>query len=239
MLPPPPRVLLILGTDASGKDHVADFLIRRWAAAGVSVEKREGRLSASPADPRPGTERKGALNHAMEALFLRCLPWIRWLLRRVLPRLLAHDVRRFVVRKQAVIVVSQTDLRLAAFLDSEFPAPPSASRPWQESLRRLAAVPGLRVLLLRVSGPVRERRIRHRVAAGVSDPFDRLLLSDAPRARRFDDCLGRLATGVLQARVIENNDLDEEDLERAVAQALTGPPPDGGSARPEPHTAVG
>jgi hypothetical protein len=43
MLPPPPPVLLILGTDAAGKDYVADFLICRWQAAGDVVEKRAGR----------------------------------------------------------------------------------------------------------------------------------------------------------------------------------------------------
>lgn len=40
MLPPPPPVLLVLGTDAAGKDYVADFLIRRWQALGYSLEKR-------------------------------------------------------------------------------------------------------------------------------------------------------------------------------------------------------
>jgi len=219
MLPPPPRVLLILGTDASGKDHVADGLIGRWEQMGFPVEKREGRLSARPGDRRPSTERKGLLNHALEWLFLRSLPWIRWLLRWVLPRLLAADVRRFHAREPAV-VVSQTDLRLAAFLDSEFDSPTPSSPRWQEALRRLAALPDLRVLLLRVSGPVRERRIRHRVATGVSDPFDRLLLADPARARRFDECLTRLATEALGAGVIENNDLDARALEAAVARAL-------------------
>ena len=33
MLPPPSPVLLILGTDAAGKDYVANFLIRHWQAA--------------------------------------------------------------------------------------------------------------------------------------------------------------------------------------------------------------
>lgn len=234
MLPPPPRILLILGTDAAGKDHVADFLIRRWHGAGIAVEKREGRLSASPADPRPSTERKGILNHALEALFLRCLPWIRWLLRWTLPRLLAHDVHRLASPPQAVLVVSQTDLRLAAFLDSEFPSPPPASRPWQESLRRLAAIPGLRVLLLRVSGPVRKRRIQHRVTSGVSDPFDRFLLSDPARARRFDECLTRLAINALGAAVIDNEDLGEEELETAVAQALSPTPLPGDASRLPP-----
>lgn len=218
---------------------MADFLIRRWRAAGFPVEKREGRLSASPADLRPSTERKGALNHALEALFLRCLPGIRRLLRWTLPRLLAQDVRRFATPRDAVVVVSQTDLRLAAFLDSEFSTPPPDSPTWSRSLRQLASLPGLRVLLLRVSGPVRERRIRHRVAAGVSDPFDRLLLSDAPRARRFDDCLSRMAVEVLHAGVVENQDLGEHDLEIAVTRALTAPAPPGFDGGPASRTPPG
>ena len=46
MLPPPPPVLLILGTDAAGKDYVAEFLIGRWRAAGHRVEKRTGKPAA-------------------------------------------------------------------------------------------------------------------------------------------------------------------------------------------------
>jgi len=220
MLPPPPRVLLILGTDASGKDHVADVLVRRWEALGFPVEKREGRLSAPPVKRGSSNDRKGALAHGLEALFLRSLPCIRGLLRWVLPRLLAQDIRCFRAGGRSVVVASQTALRLAAFLASESVELWPESVRWRDSLQRLAAIPGLRVLLLRVSGEIRERRIRERVASGVSDPFDRFLLRDPDRARRFDDHLMRLGTEFLDGVVIENNDLDDDALESAVQRAL-------------------
>ncbi len=73
MLPPPPPVLLILGTDAAGKDYVADFLIRHWRIQGYSTEKRAGAFAAAPVDDRSSSERKGRWGRFKEQFFIRCL----------------------------------------------------------------------------------------------------------------------------------------------------------------------
>lgn len=44
----PPATLLILGTDASGKNYVANFITEIIENSGFETEKRDGWLSAGP-----------------------------------------------------------------------------------------------------------------------------------------------------------------------------------------------
>jgi thymidylate kinase len=227
MLPPPPAVLLILGTDAAGKDYVADFLIRRWQAAGYAVEKRAGRFSASAVDDRSSSERKGRWGRFQEQVFLNLFPLLRPLLPAVAWLLLARDRRR--VRPSAVplVVVSHTALRLLALVLGQQRKgwAALACRPALERALRAVLPPDTTVVVLDVAPATRHRRIAARIRSGTVDPFDRYMIADPDRAERIERCLVELATRYLNAAVIENDDLDDAALERELAHTLGRPAP--------------
>ena len=227
MLPPPPPVLLILGTDAAGKDHVAEFLIRRWRAAGHRVEKRAGTFSAPAADARSSSERKGRGGRFQERAFLGLFPLLRPLLPAVARLLLARDRRRFRPSADPLVVVSHTALRLLALVlgQRREGADALARRPALEHALRAARTPGATVAVLDVAPATRRRRIAARIRSGTVDPFDRYMLADPDRAERIERCLVELATRHLNAAVIENDDLDDAALEREFARALGRPAP--------------
>ena len=218
--PPPPPVLLILGTDAVGKDHVADFLIQRWEALGHRVEKRAGSFSEVVADKRSSSDRKGALGRAMELLFLTFFPLLRPLLAIVLPLMIRRDIRRFQRPDHPVLIVSHTALRLLAFSEAWRPSKSGNPRPSVTALARELAETGATFLMLTLAPSIREQRIQRRVDNLTSDPFDRLMVRDPQLANRFQQQFMTLAVNSLGARVIENNDLDPDALERELIRAM-------------------
>ena len=226
MLTPPPPVLLILGTDAAGKDYVAEFLIRRWRAAGHRVEKRAGGFAAPAADARSSSERKGRWGRFQERAFLGLLPLLRPLLPTVAWLLLARDQRRFRPSAVPLVVVSHTALRLLALVLGQHREgwATLARRPALERALRTAP-PGTTVVVLDVAPATRRRRIAARIRSGTVDPFDRYMLADPDRAEHIERCLVELATRYLNAAVIENDDLDDAALERELERALVRPAP--------------
>jgi hypothetical protein len=220
MLPPPPPVLLILGTDAAGKDYVADFLIRRWHAAGYAVEKRAGRFSAAAVDDRSSSERKGRWGRFQEQAFLWLFPLLRPFLLNVAQGLLAWDIRRFRPSGPPVVVVSHTALRLLALLQGQSIRPLPLSRAIRETLRALREVTQASVIILNVDPAIRQRRIAARIQSGQVDPFDRYMVADRARAERIESALIRFAVNDLKAQVIKNNDLDAIALEAELTQAM-------------------
>ena len=220
MLPPPPPVLLILGTDAAGKDYVADFLIRRWQAAGYVLEKRAGGFAAPAVDDRSSSERKGRWGRFQEQVFIRLFPLLRPLLPGVAGWLLRRDRRRFRPADRPLVVVSHTALRLLAFVQGQALSPPPLSLALQQALRALRETTKATVIVLDVDPDTRQRRIAVRTQQGTVDPFDRYMQAHRERAERIEGYLVTLATHHLQARVIKNNDLDETALETALAGAL-------------------
>ena len=227
MLPPPPPVLLILGTDAAGKDYVAEFLIRRWRAAGHRVEKRAGKLAAPAADARSSSERKGRWGRFQEHVFIRLFPLLHPLLPAVARRLLARDRRRFRPSADPLVVVSHTALRLLALVlgQQREGVGALARRPALERTLRAVRPPETTVVVLDVAPATRRRRIAARIRSGTVDPFDRYMLADPDRAERIEGCLVELATRYLNAAVIENDDLDDAALEQKLERALGRPAP--------------
>ena len=223
MLPPPPPVLLILGTDAAGKDYVADFLIHHWQAAGYPVEKRAGWFSASAVDDRSSSERKGRWGRFQEQVFIRLFPLLRPLLPGVAGWLLRRDRRRFRPADRPLVVVSHTALRLLAFVQGQALSPPPLSLALQQALRALRETTKATVIVLDVDPDTRQRRIAVRIQQGTVDPFDRYMLADRTRAERIEGCLVQLAVEGWQARVMQNNDLDAPALEAALARTLHSP----------------
>ena len=226
MLPPPPPVLLILGTDAAGKDYVAEFLIRRWRAAGHHVEKRAGGFAAPAADARSSSERKGRWGRFQERAFLGLFPLLRPLLPAVARLLLARDRRRFRPSVVPLVVVSHTALRLLALvLGRQRERRDALGHPALARALRAARPPDTTVVVLDVAPATRRRRIAARIQSGTVDPFDRYMLADPDRAERIEHCLVELATRYLNATVIENDDLDDAALARELNRALGRPAP--------------
>jgi hypothetical protein len=216
---------LILGTDAAGKDYVADFLIRRWQALGYSLEKRAGAFAAAPVDARSSSERKGHWGRFQEQGFLTLFPLIRPFTPYLAQQLLARDQQRFRPSNRPVVVVSHTALRLLAFAYGPLLPPPPLSPALAQALQALQTTIRPTVITLDINPAIRQQRIAVRVQQGTVDPFDRYMQADRERAERIQSFLITLATDHLQAQVIENNDWDETALEAALTHALRSATP--------------
>lgn len=220
MLPPPPSVLLILGTDAAGKDYVADFLVRRWQARGHLLEKRAGAFAGAAVDARSSSARKGRWGRFQERVFLTLFPLVRPLTPYLAQKLLARDQQRFRPADRPLVVVSHTALRLLAFAYGPIIPPPPLSPALGQALHALQATTRATAIVLDIDPAIRQQRIAARVRQGTVDPFDQYMQADVERAERIERYLVTLAIEYLQAGVIENNHLTDDALEMALADAL-------------------
>lgn len=220
MLPPPPPVLLILGTDAAGKDYVADFLVRRWQARGYSLEKRAGAFAGAAVDARSSSARKGRWGRFQEQVFLTLFPLVRPLTPYLAQKLVARDQQRFRPADRPLVVVSHTALRLLAFAYGPIIPPPPVTPALGQALHALQATTRATAIVLDIDPAIRQQRIAARVQQGTVDPFDQYMQADVERAERIERYLVTLAIEYLQAGVIENNHLTDDALEMALADAL-------------------
>ncbi len=212
--------LVVLGIDASGKNHVANVAAEVLAEAGVTVHKRSAWLSARPRDVLT-SEDKSAVRHALEWLFIRAYP----LHRRFLPRvvdLAIHADLALARRRQHdpnAILISHTPLRVLAFhLGHGATMPNYLAR----SLERVGAAVGQRTLVLDISHDVRLRRVAERASRGRRDPVDRYLTlpRNAELSERIEATLAHLAVTYFGATVVHNDDLDDEALAKILAPLL-------------------
>ncbi|MEO1365762.1 MAG: hypothetical protein AAFX50_01205 [Acidobacteriota bacterium] len=214
-----PSTVLLLGTDAAGKNHVADVWIRRLAELGQPLLVQEGWLSAPPGEPQ-GDDEKSWLSKLAEETFLTVFPLLAWALPTILNLLLYRDLRRFPDDGRRRLVVSHSALRILAFTlgargRGEKDLPASSRRALAAFRRRSRAV----VLVLDVDHDVRRRRIEARRDRGDDDPFDRFMLADGERSERIEACLVDLATEDLGAHLIVNDALDDDALWRELQNA--------------------
>lgn len=198
-----PNLVLILGTDASGKDHVARLVLAHLQEAGVFLEKRRGWLSA-PACAADSSEHKGPGRLFAERLFLRIYPLIAWALPTALTLCILADVLTYrLLRRSPVMVVSHTALRLLAFHmghDDAFSMPSHLRR----ALAKLRGQ-GLQTLFVTTEREVRLGRIHDRILRDKVDHFD-LYMARRPRhGERVTDALERIAVDFLHAHTIRND----------------------------------
>ncbi len=222
-----PGVLLILGTDLAGKDHVANVICDHAEAAGLLVERRPGAFTARPSRKR-STEGKGWLRLTLERLFLTTLPLHCFLIPHLAAILIRRDLRRFQApaSNQALIVVSHTAIRLAAFaLGHLFDRPEAIRLPLRLEKALQAIVPHTRAqtLVLDIDHSVRTARLEARQQRGSADFFDRYLAADPARSERIEAILVRLAETRLGGRRLENHDLSEEEIITAISERSPQP----------------
>ncbi len=68
-----------------------------------------------------------------------------------------------------------------------------------------------------IADQIRKQRIRKRLESGNADNFDRYLAKDGAHSERIENFLIRLGKTYLNAAIIENCDLDDAALFRALA----------------------
>ena len=222
-----PPVLLILGTDLSGKDHVANVYGDAALAAGVEIERGSGMFSA-PADRRRSSEGKGCLALFLERFFLTTLPLHCRFLPVLTTFLVYYDLWRFrPVPQRRLVVVSHPPIRLLAFALGHLTArvedltvPPLAAA----ALARLRQVTAARVVVLDIHYEVRRKRLEERCRRGTEDIFDGYMRRDALRSERIEAILVKLAEHHLGAVVVANNDLDPQSLLSTLLAGQPGPP---------------
>ena len=156
-------------------------------------------------------------NSSLSAVF----PLIRGLTPWLTQILLVRDQRRFRPPAQPVVVVSHTALRLLTLAQSQVTPPPPLSPTLTQALHTLQTTTGATVIVLDIAPAIRQQRIIARVQQGTVDPFDHYMLADIERAERIEQSLVTLATVHLHAVVIENNNLADDALTAALADALT------------------
>ncbi len=219
-----PDPILILGTDAAGKDHLANLLIREYKAAGRPVEARKGWFSEPP---RPETtttlEDKSRAALAGEAVFLKSFRANRVLIPAVLTLLVRRDLRAFRHPGTRLIVVSHTGLRVLAFyLGHRFPTADAIRVPahLDRALRAIPRITRARTVALDIDDAIRQTRIARRRGVGKMDPFDRYMAGNSHLSERIEGYLVRLGQIYLDAVRVENNDLSDAELLAQVERAL-------------------
>ncbi|MGB0867767.1 MAG: hypothetical protein ACPGSC_14745, partial [Granulosicoccaceae bacterium] len=206
--------ILILGTDAAGKNYVGQLILRQLRAAGLPAAFRERRLSGRD---NGGVEKdKSAFGHLAEWAFVRTYPLTQVLMPWVVDILLQLDLVRTKSGEQAEIIVSHTALRLAAFdLGHKYACVSQVQVParTQKLLRQLYRRLDGDTIVLDIAHATRRQRVQAR--GDTSDPFDRYLAARPELSERIEACMVHLATEHLDASLIENNDLSEQELLQA------------------------
>lgn len=209
-----PEVTVILGTDASGKDHVADILKRMILEAGGKVEKRKRYLNGKVTE-RSTSVGKSWIELGLELCFLRFFRIFGTILPWALNLRLGRDLDSFVNPEGKLIVIGHNCLRGFAFYWGHQTASNDGIRLSEAilgNLRRIRNVRNTHFLVLDVQDDIRKRRIAAREERGEADYFDRYMANNEKRSERIERCLVWLCRSYLDAQLITNNDLSEKQL---------------------------
>ncbi len=205
-----PRLVLIIGTDASGKDHVARLALRYLRERGATLERRRGWLSA-PACDAHSSEHKGPARLLAERLFLRMHPLIGRAMAPALTLCILADTWLFrTLRRRPALIVSHTALRLLAFHmghEASFRIPEALARAI-EGMRDA----GLVTLLVTSEAPLRLRRIEGRIRRDKVDNFDLFMAARPQLADGIAAALEHIATRHLGAATIRNDAHGDEGI---------------------------
>lgn len=209
-----PDVILVIGTDASGKDYIAKVLEDMIRESGGEVEKRKRFFSGSVTTAVCSTN-KGLLDRAQEALFLALYPFFGSLILLVFSLWTRWDIYKFRAPQKKLIVVGHNGLRALAFYwarhmtaDGGFSIPSFLKRTFSFLIEKT----GAHVIVLDVDHDVRQQRINDRVETGLADNFDLYMLENSERSEAIESCLVKGAQELLGATLMINNNLKVEEL---------------------------
>ncbi len=217
-----PDVILLLGTDASGKDHVANVLERFIRKRGGDVEKRKRYFSGRPTDEASSIH-KSFFDHLQERVFLALYPRMGALLPLLMNAMIRWDVARFSAPDKKLIVVGHNALRAMAFHWGHSESSAAAFHIptyLREAFHKANEKTGAHAIVLDVDHAVRHARIASRVRRRVADSFDRYMMQDPARSERIEACLVSAARELLNAQTMINNELLEEEIMAYVVEDI-------------------
>ncbi|MBM9606060.1 hypothetical protein [Desulfopila inferna] len=215
-----PDIILIVGIDAAGKDHLAKIAQRLIRERGGCAEKRKNLLSGSKAAENTSGA-KTALVLFLERAFLVLLPFFGFLLPRILTVLLQRDLRKFKTPGEKLIIIGHRYLRgLAIYWALRYPRKDLIPLPQglTATLAEMRTIPSFHTIVLSVDQIIRKRRITKRRTLGEADVFDRYMEENPEVAKHTEDILVWLTRQFLGAQLIVNNDLPEEELRRLIVR---------------------
>jgi thymidylate kinase len=217
-----PRTILIVGTDASGKDHIANIIEKSLHESGQATERRKRFLCGKITRERSSTG-KNSLELFGERCFLFLFPWFSALFTRAIIWILEKDLRNYLSGEKTVIVVGHNCLRGLAFLwgtayekFEEVPIPPRLIR----LLDKMRSIPDLCTFVLDVEDDLRKKRIVQREQSGEIDHFDRYMAADGNRSEQIERFLVHLTRTYLDGHLIENNDLSEQEIQEIFFESI-------------------
>lgn len=213
-----PSVILVIGTDASGKDHVANLLVKMIEEKGLEVEKRKRFLSGKVT--RAATsEGKNRVETLMEKSFLTLYPWLGPLLPLSLDLVNKLDLFFFKKPEKTLVIVGHNGLRgLAFYLSKQAGNSGKVKVPGYigRTLKKFVTKHRVHTIILDVEDSTRKRRIRERVRRGTNDQFDNYMLQDGQRSEIIESCLVEIVTHYLDGTLIKNDDLPEQELRKQI-----------------------
>lgn len=225
-IPEVPSTILIVGTDASGKDHVANVLTGMIQGMGSTVEKRKRYLNGRRTSKKSSAGKVG-FELFLEKSFLALYPFFSFLMPWCMNLLLKRDLARFAVPDETRIVIGHNCLRGLAFYwghrystTEQIKVPPAI----ESSLAGMNALPGLHTIVLDVEDAIRKERIEKRELQGEADNFDRYMAENEERSERIEHFLVWLTVTYLGATLIENNNLSDEELRTIAAAGFADSP---------------
>jgi thymidylate kinase len=221
---PPPQLLLILGVDGSGKNHVANVLEGMLKGAGYQIEKRAGGFS-SPVTLALTSEDKGQWALWKERIFLWSFPLLRGLVLTIATLWIRRDLQRYPKSPLPTLIISHSPLRLIAFyLGHRYHTLEQIRLPLALE-RLLQSIPqrtGATTIVLDIEPQIRRQRVAQRLTNGTADYLDRYMAKPEHQdlSERIEASLVWLAQRYLAASVIENNDLSPAELSEQIQKAL-------------------
>lgn len=213
-----PDVILVIGTDASGKDHVANLVVRMLEEQGETVEKRKRFLSGK-VTKEATSEGKSRVETFLEKSFLTLYPHLGPILPVTLNMINKLDLLLFRKPEKKLVVVGHNGLRgLAFYLSKKVHPVKGLQIPAYIAftLKKFVLNHHVHTIILDVEDSTRKQRIQERVARGADDQFDNYMLQDGQRSELIESCLVDMVTKHLNGTLIKNDDLSEQELRKQI-----------------------
>lgn len=218
-------MILLLGTDAAGKDHVARILVDMIHECGGEAHKRRGFFSAGYSRTKDSTQ-KSLLHYAAERAFLVLFRPLCFMIPIVLFFLVRLDLWLFRRPEGKLIIVGYHGLRALAFYLAQAKEEDGKSAIPSYIRRVFAKVRGqmgLKAIVLDVDEVIRKRRIDARSEKGKEDFFDRYMLNHPQQSERIERSLVSVSQVLLGAARLTNNDLQESEIRERLVDILYQP----------------
>jgi len=218
----PPNPLLILGTDAAGKNHIANFIAAMLESSGFKAEKREGGFS-TPVTDAVSSEDKGPLALLKERVFLLTFPLSKYILPFLITFLIITDLKKHASSEKISIIISHTPIRVLTFyLGHIFKKEKDIRLPLflEKALKAIQPETRARTIVLDINDTVRKDRIAKRTRSGKVDCFDQNMAKDGVRSERIESFLVWIGAKYLDTVKIDNNDLTDDELKIEIRQAF-------------------